>query len=97
MPEDYFENGPQTDAPAPAENGGNDDKEEKGDHPTFLINSEVCPDMKPGDMMELRIVGVHDGEYEVAYEEKGKDERSEESPEPASMPAWGGPPDSMMD
>jgi hypothetical protein len=47
--------------------------------------------------LKLRIVAVHDKEYEVSYMPEEKDEHEEE-PEPASMPgASEGAPASMMD
>lgn len=91
--EDYFEDGPMPNNRMNDGAGDGGDKEmSKSDEPTFLINSEVCPDMKPGDMLQLRIVGVHDNEYEVAYEEKPEkeEEASESMPEPAEQPQGDG-------
>lgn len=91
---DYFEDGPQSDTPPPMDK--KDDGAGKSDAPTFLINAEVCPDMKPGERLELRIVAVHDNEYEVAYQDKQeeKEEGDEPAPEePAPEPA----PNPMMD
>lgn len=82
--------------PEGSEPRGQDEKEGEGDEHTALINSDICPDMKPGDTLKLRIVAVHDGEYETAYEpeEKGGDEGGEE----AMAGKESAPPvDSMMD
>ena len=81
--------------------GGDKDMHDEGGE-TFLINSAVCPDMKPGDEMVVRIVSVHDGEYEVAYAPKDKEdhqEGGESAPEESSMPAemGGGESAGMMD
>lgn len=98
MADDYFEDDPSKDAPAPdAKEGGDDDKQ--GDAPTFLINADVCPDMKPGESMELRVVAVHDKEYEVSYQPKDDKEEGEDAPpEEAPMPgASEGSPPGMMD
>ena len=62
---------------------------------TFLLSSEGCPGMKPGDTMELKIVAVHDKEYEVAYEPEEKEEGGEQPPEEPPMPQGGEP--GMMD
>lgn len=94
MPEDYFENS----QPASGSNGSYaGDKQDGGDQhdePTFLINSEVCPDLKPGETLKLRVVGVHDGEYEVQYEmEEEKEPEKASAPPPQSDPETA----SMMD
>lgn len=81
--EDYFDDGPQPNNRM--NDGAGDSKNEemsKDDQPTFLINSEVCPDMNPGDTMELRIVATHEREYEVQYVPKeSKDEEHDENDE----------------
>jgi len=49
---------------------------------TFLINSDVCPGMKAGDMLNLRIEKVLDsGEYQVSYIPEKEEETSESSGE----------------
>jgi len=49
---------------------------------TFLINSDVCPGMKAGDMLNLRIEKVLDsGEYQVSYIPEKEEEASESSGE----------------
>ena len=51
---------------------------------TFLINSDVCPGMKAGDMLNLRVEKVLDsGEYQVSYIPE-KEEESSESSQPES-------------
>jgi hypothetical protein len=94
MPDDLFEDAPGKDAPMPdADKGDPADKESDGE--TFLINSEVCPDMQPGDTMTLRVIAAHGEEYEVKYmpqEKEESDSRDQPSVE-ESEPAPGG----MMD
>lgn len=72
-------------------------KGDMGEGHTALINSDICPDMKPGDTLMLKIMAVHEGEYQVEYmpEEKEHEggEGGEEMPEAASMPTG----DSMME
>lgn len=56
-----------------------EEREEKENQETALIPSSLCPGMKPGDVIELRIVRTHDKEYEVAYEpEESEGGKSEE-------------------
>jgi hypothetical protein len=46
---------------------------------TALIDSNICPGMKPGDEFTVRVEKVLDsGEYEISYP-GGKDEESSES------------------
>lgn len=68
--------------------------EHKDDGITALINSEICPGMKPGDEMVLHIDKVLDGQYQVSYapEPEHKDEGGEGGK--AEMPS--GPRDSEM-
>lgn len=74
------------------------DKDGEGDEKTALINSDICPDMKPGDVMELRVVAVHEGEYQVQYQPKEEGEHEEgEHDEEAMAGKEGAPMDSMMD
>jgi hypothetical protein len=57
---------------------------------TAVIPTELCPGMKVGDTIALKIVGVDDDSYEVAYK---PDEQHEEDMEAAPAPA----PDPMME
>lgn len=87
MPEDYYGDGDSPasgGAPAPDEKG----EEQSNDNgTTAVVPSELCPGMKVGDEMVLKIVGVDDDSYEVAYAPKeGKGEGEEEAPAPASAP-----------
>ena len=38
---------------------------------TALLPKNICPGMKPGDELRLRVVRVHEDQYEVEYEGKG--------------------------
>lgn len=58
---------------------------------TALIPKSLCPGMKPGDTLTMRIVSEQEDEYEVAYEQE--EEQGEEAPAPpeaAAPPAPGG-------
>ena len=77
---------PPTSPDAPKE------KEESDGGNTFLINREVCPDMKPGGMLTLRVNRVLDNELEVSYEKEGKDPEAKPENE---MPAMASNPDGM--
>lgn len=72
------------DSPAkPSNTPESAESEDSGE--TAVLPKSICPGMKPGDEMVLKIVRVHDDQYEVAYAPEPKGE-SEESPEPATMP-----------
>lgn len=60
-----------------SQNEGAMDDSEKGAENPVLVNSEVCPGMKPGDKLPLRVLRVHEGEYECAYEPEGKEDGGE--------------------
>lgn len=48
---------------------------------TATIPSSLCPGMKEGDEIVLKIVGVADGQYQVAYApEEGAEAPKEEGP-----------------
>jgi hypothetical protein len=55
---------------------------------TALIPQSLCPGMKPGDELVLKIDRVHGEEYEVSY--APKEESPEEAP-PESAPPSGDP------
>ena len=79
---------------APESPGGkpsDDAGEDEGDQKTFVVPEEVCPGMKPGDMMRARVLRVNEGSYEMAYEPEEKSEEEEPTKAPAEVPA----PDSM--
>lgn len=64
MAEDYYEDGGggesmSTDAP--------DARDPEDGDKTALIPESLCPGMDVGDTVELEIVGVREGEYEVRY------------------------------
>lgn len=87
MPDNYYSDEPMPDSSPGEESAA---PEEKGSGKTYLINSEVCPGMKPGDEMVVKIERVLDGEYEVSYApEKGEEEEAGGS-EPAMMEGGGG-------
>jgi hypothetical protein len=52
-----------------------DEGEEYGK--TAVLPSELCPGMKAGEQIILRIVGVDKDSYEVAYEPEEKGEEGE--------------------
>lgn len=66
---------------------------DEGDSQTYLVNKDVCPGMKVGDVLSGRIVGIHENEYECEYEEKGDEENEGEESEsmaPVTPPSEGG-------
>ena len=95
MPEDYYGDGdaaPSGGAPA-SEEAGNEQPHDTGS--TAVVPSELCPGMKVGDEMVLKIVGVDDDSYEVAY--APKEGKGEEEEAPAAAPAPEGSMASMME
>jgi len=82
MDEDFFDQESEGGSKPMAKEHGEESHEGK----TAMLNSEVCPGKQVGDTMTMRVVAVHDQEYEV--EECGEDEDEEEAPkeDKAEMP-----------
>lgn len=84
MPEDYYGDGdgaPQGGAAVPDDAGG-ETPHDTG--VTAVVPSELCPGMKVGDEMVVKIIGVDDDSYEISYApEKGKPEAEETAAAPA--------------
>ncbi len=77
------------DTESPSEDQGEsvEGSQESGDSggKTALINSDICPGMKPGDTLTLTIDKVLDsGEYQVSYMPEKKEESMEEGMGPRS-------------
>lgn len=80
MPEDYLSDGDaQTSGAAPDDGGGQDD-ESKDQGQTAIVPSELCPGMKVGDTMTVKIVSVDEDSYEISYVDKGKGGDEETGP-----------------
>lgn len=73
--ENLYDDAPDSDGAPAAE-----PKEDEGGE-TALVPKSLCPGMKPGDELVLKIVAVQEDQYQVAYESK-----DEESSEPAEPP-----------
>lgn len=85
-------------APPAAQKPGSEESGDQGI--TALLPKNICPGMEPGDEMVLKIVRVHDDQYEVAYAPEPKDEEEEKEPTreiPSSAPAPEGDMASMME
>jgi hypothetical protein len=68
MPDDdYYDRDAASPPAREHEEGRMGEHEEKSEGKTALINSDICPDMKPGDEMVVKIERVMDGQYEVSY------------------------------
>lgn len=79
------------DSPAmPEENqpDNQEPKEEKkeGSGQTFLLNKEIDPSFKVGEEMVVKIVAVHEKEYEVEYAPEPSKEEKEEHGEGGMAP-----------
>lgn len=54
---------------------------------TAVVNKELCPDCKPGDILTVKVVRVHDDELEIEYQGMESGEGAEEGePEMAAGP-----------
>ena len=88
MPTDYYDDSPREDegdynTPPPEER-------DPGDTKTALIPESLCPGMSVGDEVTLKIVAVHEGEYEVVYKRKDEDEDGSEKSGPSMSRAMRG-------
>lgn len=90
--EDLYSDGAAAAAPA-AEKP--EESEDSGE--TALLPKSICPGMNPGEEMVLKIVKVHDDQYEVAYAPEPEKEEKEETPAKAPMPGAGSEMASMME
>jgi hypothetical protein len=74
-------------------------KEDQGEQ-SAVIPKSLCPGMKPGDVIELKISDVRDDSYVVSYErgeDKEKESEDQTAPQaPAEMAQGGGSPMSAM-
>jgi hypothetical protein len=80
MAEDYYGDGDSQTATMPEDSEA---QEESSESKTGLINSEICPGMKPGDKLVLRVVSVENGQYSVAYDEGAESPEEDEAEEEA--------------
>jgi hypothetical protein len=87
--QDYYDTA-EDQAPMPKDNAP-DEKGEADESKMVLVNSEVCPGLKPGDKLPLRVTEVMDtGEYHCAYDEGGGEDKggegemTDEAPMPES-------------
>lgn len=73
---DYYESdsGGMSDSKPMDESKGEDKESGK----TFLVNSEICPGMKPGEEMIVTIERVLEGEYQISYAPKKSDSSESE-------------------
>lgn len=62
--------------------------EDQGQGETALIPKSLCPDMKPGDEVVLKITRGLEDDWEVVY--APKEDNTEESPKPVTAPPGGG-------
>lgn len=65
---------PESETLPPDRNMRDGEQDGDGEQQPQLINSEISPGMKPGDMITLRVLKVHPDEYEVALEQKEGDD-----------------------
>jgi hypothetical protein len=96
MPEDYYGDGDSQPGATgeTMDEGGHDDQSHDSDT-TAVVPSELCPGMKVGDEMVVKIVSVDDDSYQIAYAPKGGGSKEKEAP--AQAPAPEGSMASMME
>jgi len=92
MPEDYY-----SDAPVGAPEAEPAARDQTADEQTTaVIPKSICPGMKVGDEVVLRIVAEHADEFEVSYApEEGGDEEEAAEPGEEAPPAPALAPDEM--
>lgn len=89
-----YSDAPEAAAAPPSEEAPAEKEGEEGTGETALVPSSLCPGMKAGDEMVVKIDRVLENQYEVSYApEKGKGE----APPPAAEPAGDGGMASMME
>ena len=87
--EDYYDDSPDMAAKDPAADDG--EKEKDTGEKTALIDSSICPGMKPGEEFTTKIEKVLEGQYLVSYPKgEAKEETDEgEAEMPESMDKGG--------
>lgn len=80
MSNDYYDDGASPDQTSMPANGETPEQaeENRDSENTTLIPSSLCPGMDVGDEVVLKIVGVHEDEYEVAYSPKKEKSKQDE-------------------
>jgi len=75
-----YNDGPDSGSSAPA-----DESEDEGGE-TALLPKSLCPGMKPGDEIMLKIDSVQEDQYVVSYppKESASEEKSDTAPEGSS-------------
>lgn len=73
--------------------------EEKEDGHTEILPKSICPEqMKPGDEFKLKVVRVHDDQYEVEYvPEQGAETEAPSAPQEGGGQSAGGGIASLME
>lgn len=83
MAENYYEDAGAASGSPPAESA-------PAESETATIPKSLCPGMKVGDEVTLKIVRELEGEYEVSYPPKSSRETDEDEEEMAPVPAPSG-------
>lgn len=81
MPEDYYGTGDEGEANATMPEGKENDKSPHDTGATAVVPSEICPGMKAGDEMVVKILSVDDDSYEIGYAPKKGKSKAEGEPE----------------
>lgn len=100
MPEDYYGDGDAGGgdmAYDSASKGGGGEDQPHDTGTTAVVPSELCPGMKVGDEMVVKILSVDDDSYEIGYAPKEGKGGDEEAAAEAPAPAPEGSMQSMME
>jgi hypothetical protein len=84
MPHDTNQGGSEdmySDAAIPAQSQEPAADPESSGNVTALIPKSISPDMQPGEEMVLKVVRVHDDQYEVEYSPGPESESAEPMPD----------------
>lgn len=88
MEDMYDSMGAEGEAPASPDAAQKTQEDAKEEGSPIVFNKEACPDAKPGDMLMVKVVRVHEAEIEGMV---SKDDEEKE-PEQASEPQGGDAP-----
>jgi hypothetical protein len=92
-----YSDGPEDAAPTPAKPDAAPDDKQEGEGQTALVPMALCPSMKPGDEMVVKIDKVLDDQYQISYSPEPKKEEAGEGEMPPEKPMMSGGGDSDYD
>lgn len=76
MPTGYYEDDAGPGEPQESDTKQTSLEKDSRDETTALVPVSLCPGLKPGDKLALKIIATHEEEYEVEYDEGDEGEKS---------------------